>query len=203
MQTLLGLFFCFVLITTGTALECEVCSDNSNNCTGSLQTCEAGKDRCATVLTVNTLVGFQINTINKGCVSSSDCSIEPKYMNLGQGKGIRSSTTCCVGNTCRPAKPQLPPATTRPNGKQCPACYTTSSSSKCNDREKVNCVGPENQCLDMSMTIAYGTSVVSATQQGCVTQSICDGLRRSETNESGVRIIITKAECKPAPTVSS
>ncbi|XP_066494166.1 phospholipase A2 inhibitor and Ly6/PLAUR domain-containing protein-like [Tiliqua scincoides] len=201
MQTLLGLFFCFVLITTGTALECEVCSDNSNNCTGRLQTCEAGQDRCAAVLTASTLVGFQIITIYKTCVSSSDCSIGPKYMNFGPGKEIRSSTTCCVGNACRPANPQLPPAITRPNGKWCPACYTGPSNS--NDREKVNCFGPENQCLDMMATITYGTSVVRTTQRACVTQSICDGLKTGKFEQSGFRISIIEAECKPAPTVSS
>ncbi|XP_061453729.1 urokinase plasminogen activator surface receptor-like [Rhineura floridana] len=195
MQTLLGLFTCLVLVTTGNSLECEVCSALGTSCTGSTQTCEAGKDTCIITMSEHTLVGYTMQMIDKGCASSNVCKHGPKYMDFGQGKQLRSIVTCCVGEACRTAAPQLPLTITKPNGKRCPACYT-SSPGACKDEETVACVGPQQSCLDLAVTVTYGTIVVNTAQKGCVSKSVCDDLRRNETNVFGVRSVVTKAECK-------
>ncbi|KAJ6663546.1 hypothetical protein lerEdw1_009625 [Lerista edwardsae] len=198
MQTFLGLFICFVLITAGTALECEVCGGLGTGCTGNLETCESDKDTCVIVLSVNTLVDTPIESVAKACGFSSGCRYGPKYLNFGQGKGLRSSTTCCVGEACRRVTPQLPPTNTTRNGKRCPACYTTQSHQRCNEREKVDCVGPEDHCLDMAMTITYGTVVLNSIQRGCASKSICDELKIGETNASQAQklTLFVFSECR-------
>ncbi|XP_042295284.1 phospholipase A2 inhibitor and Ly6/PLAUR domain-containing protein-like [Sceloporus undulatus] len=200
MQFLFGSIICLLLAASGNALVCEVCSSIGTSCTGSLQICEADEDTCVIVVSENSLAGDIIHTIAKSCTNSSLCKQEPKYMNLGQGKIIRSSMICCVGDACRTAVPQIPPII-QTNGKQCPACYALSDSG-CNDRERVNCVGPENSCLDLAMTITYGTHVLNTFQRGCVSKSACDELKTGETEMQGVRTVVKKAECK-APSSSS
>ncbi|XP_053124348.1 phospholipase A2 inhibitor NAI-like [Hemicordylus capensis] len=197
MKILLGSVVSFVLVTAGSSLECEVCSGLGTSCVGKMQACEAGKDTCIIVLAENTLAGYSLQTINKGCGSSSVCHHGPNYSNFGQGKVLRSSTTCCVGDACRTAHPQLPPAVTRPNGKQCPACYAVSPST-CNDNETVDCAGPEDNCLDLALTITYGTFLVQTAQKGCASESACRELRRGESNTADVHIDVTKAECTVA-----
>uniref|UniRef100_A0A803T097 UPAR/Ly6 domain-containing protein n=1 Tax=Anolis carolinensis TaxID=28377 RepID=A0A803T097_ANOCA len=157
MQILLGALVCLFLATSGNALYCEVCTSFGTSCTGSLQTCKDGNDTCIIAVAENTLVGQTLQTITKGCVSSSICKAGLTSMNFGQGKKIRSSTICCVGEACRTAVPQIPPLISQTNGKQCPACYAVSPSS-CNEDEIVECVGSEDSCLDMAVTVTYGNS---------------------------------------------
>ncbi|XP_062818854.1 phospholipase A2 inhibitor LNF2-like [Anolis carolinensis] len=48
-ETLLGLFFCSLLLITGNSLMCEVCQGVGNNCTGKKVTCRVKEDACATM----------------------------------------------------------------------------------------------------------------------------------------------------------
>ncbi|XP_062996520.1 phospholipase A2 inhibitor NAI-like [Elgaria multicarinata webbii] len=197
MQNLLGLFICFVLVNTGTALECEVCIGIGTDCTGSMQTCEAGKDTCVIAVTENTMSGLPILTVVKACESSNTCNLGPQYMHFGQRLNMRTGITCCVGDACRTVTPQLPPVITESNGKQCPACYNVISGN-CNQDETVDCFGPESECLDLSATVTHGTVVVNTVQKGCVTRGVCDGLTVAESKMAGIRTLITRAECRAA-----
>ncbi|XP_062818627.1 phospholipase A2 inhibitor and Ly6/PLAUR domain-containing protein isoform X2 [Anolis carolinensis] len=183
------------------ALYCEVCTSFGTSCTGSLQTCKDGNDTCIIAVAENTLVGQTLQTITKGCVSSSICKAGLTSMNFGQGKKIRSSTICCVGEACRTAVPQIPPLISQTNGKQCPACYAVSPSS-CNEDEIVECVGSEDSCLDMAVTVTYGTFVVKTLQKGCVTKSVCDDIKTGETEMNEVHSFITKATCTAASSLA-
>nr|XP_056702744.1 phospholipase A2 inhibitor gamma subunit B-like [Euleptes europaea] len=197
MKTVLGLFFCFGLATLGSSLECEVCSELGTSCSGSIMPCEASQDTCLIAMTEQSLVGVPMQTINKGCGSLDACRYGPKYMNFGSGKTLRSSVTCCVGDSCQTSTAQVPPAITEPNGKQCPACYALSSTS-C-PAETVDCRGPEDHCLDLAVRVIYGGNViVNTAQKGCVSKSACDELRRGETTFSGGSATVLKAECRPA-----
>ncbi|XP_060640953.2 phospholipase A2 inhibitor gamma subunit B-like [Anolis sagrei] len=201
MQILLGVLVCLFLATSGNALYCEVCTGLGTSCTGGLQICSAGNDTCIIAVTENTLVGDTIQTIAKGCGSSSVCKVGVTYMNFGQGKKIRSNTICCVGEACRTAVPQIPPLITQTNGKHCPSCYAVSPSS-CNEDEIVECVGPEDNCLDLAVTVTYGTFVARTLQKGCVSKSVCDNIKTGETEMKEVHSLVTKAKCTPASSLA-
>ncbi|XP_042295283.1 phospholipase A2 inhibitor and Ly6/PLAUR domain-containing protein-like [Sceloporus undulatus] len=201
MQSLLGLTISFVLITAGVALECEVCTSVGTSCTGTMQTCEAGKDTCIIIVTESTMNGMQIPTVVKTCESSSHCKYGPQYMHFGQGQEFRTAFSCCVGDACRTATPQLPPVVTKHNRKQCPACYSLFSGI-CNQEEMVDCVGEENDCLHVAATVTYGTSVINTVQKGCATKGFCADLNVGEFSTMGLRSLITRAECKAASTTA-
>ncbi|XP_053122860.1 phospholipase A2 inhibitor and Ly6/PLAUR domain-containing protein-like [Hemicordylus capensis] len=198
MKTLLGLFVCCVLVTTGTTLECEVCTGIGTSCTGKMQTCEAGEDTCTIAVSECTVAGFnfQIPLIFKACESSRYCNLGPHYLDFGHGFSLRTMVSCCVGDACRTATPQVPPIITRLNGKQCPACF--SSYNSCSAGDMVDCVGPQTECLDLAVTVTHGTVVSSRVQKGCVTKGACDDVSRGKKLLEGLHSIITKAECRAA-----
>ncbi|XP_044290881.1 phospholipase A2 inhibitor NAI-like [Varanus komodoensis] len=200
MHSLLGLFLFSVLLKTGTSLECEVCSGFGSSCTGVTQTCAAGQDTCATILSENSLTGEKMITSVKACEYSAACHVPPTHMTLGQGKSVRSSVTCCTGDACGTAAPQFPPAMDKPNGKRCPACYAFSffpaSPVECGT-ETVACVGVEDYCLDMVEAVTYGNYVMHIIMKGCVTKDVCDAKGFKSTSE-GTDIHITKLKCSQA-----
>ncbi|XP_060113707.1 phospholipase A2 inhibitor gamma subunit B-like [Heteronotia binoei] len=196
MKTVLGLFICFGLAALGSSLECEVCSEFGTSCSGGTMPCEADKDTCIITASYNSLVGVPLRTIAKGCGTLDTCRHGLKYMNLGQGKTIRSSSTCCVGEDCQTRTSQVPPAITEPNGKRCQACYATTTTS-CPD-ETVDCHGPEDHCLDMAVRVVYGSLVVNTAQKGCVSKSVCDDLKKGVTDFTGGSVEVLKAACRPA-----
>ncbi|KAH0631426.1 hypothetical protein JD844_005749 [Phrynosoma platyrhinos] len=128
----------------------------------------------------------------KGCESSHVCNQPPTYMNLGKGRYVRSSVACCVGDLCKTAYPRFAPVMSKPNGKQCPACYSFSRYG-C-DIEMVDCVGPENYCLDMVEKVTYGKFVIDVTMKGCVTEALC-ATKDGEIASAGVHTDIVKATC--------
>ncbi|KAJ7304091.1 hypothetical protein JRQ81_011615 [Phrynocephalus forsythii] len=194
MQTVLGSFLFFVLLRTGTSLECEVCDSMGTNCTGPMKTCEAGQDTCAIILTENSLAGESIQTVMKQCDYSSVCSSPTTYMNMGQGRHVRTSITCCVGDACKTTSPQIPPAMT-PNSKRCPACYSFSVSG-C-DTVTTECAGEENYCLDMVQKITYGKFVLTVNMKGCATENVCE-TNEGEAVSGGIHTNIMKVSCTPA-----
>ncbi|XP_044290877.1 phospholipase A2 inhibitor gamma subunit B-like [Varanus komodoensis] len=202
MKILLGLLPCFVFIYTSASLECEVCAGVGTSCTGIMQTCEAGKDTCVIAVSESSLAGFHVQTIAKTCESSSVCRYGPQYMHFGHGQNLRARITCCVGAACRTAVPQLPPVIIKPNGKQCPSCYSLFSGT-CNEEEMVDCVGPESECLDLAATVVHGTVVANTLQKGCVTKGVCSDLKVGESDIGGIRSIITSAVCKGANSTSA
>ncbi|XP_044290885.1 phospholipase A2 inhibitor and Ly6/PLAUR domain-containing protein-like [Varanus komodoensis] len=191
-------FLCLLLITTGSSLDCEVCSALGSTCAGSWQICEDGQDTCVINRAENSLAGYPVLTVYKGCASSDICDQGPQYVHLGEGREIRSITACCVGDACRTTDPLLPPAFVEPNGKRCPACYAVSPNT-CNPKKIVKCVGPEEHCLDLAMTITHGSLVINAAQKGCATKLACDQTARGDIDTSRFQVHITKAACQAAP----
>lgn len=179
----------------GTCLECEVCNGMGSSCTGPMVPCAAGQDICATILTENTLAGAPMQTVMKQCFYSSACGSSNSDMNLGQGRYVRTSVTCCVGDACRNSSPQVLPEP-NPNGKQCPACYSLSASA-CNTAT-TDCVGQENYCLDMVQEVTYGSSVINISMKGCVTQNVC-AAKEGQAISEGIHTNIRKVSCTPAP----
>nr|XP_060639728.1 phospholipase A2 inhibitor gamma subunit B-like [Anolis sagrei ordinatus] len=139
--------------------------------------------------------GELLQTVTKACESSHVCDSPPSYMNLGKGRYVRSSVACCVGDLCKTAHPHLAPVMDKPNGKQCPACYSFSPYG-C-ETEMVDCVGPENYCLDMVEKVTYGKFVIDLTMKGCVTEALCVS-KEGEVTSANVHTNIAKATCTPA-----
>ncbi|KAH0631423.1 hypothetical protein JD844_005746 [Phrynosoma platyrhinos] len=155
MKDVLGSFLLSVLLRMGSSLVCESCTGLATTCSGFGQTCDNGQDTCVVRLTEST-VGDDIHLIlSKGCASSRICKTPFSYMNLGHGKYIRSVHTCCKGEACNDPKLRLLPQLIEPNGKQCPACFSTIS--KC-DFAMVACSGDENFCLDMIQESRFDSS---------------------------------------------
>ncbi|XP_062818712.1 phospholipase A2 inhibitor gamma subunit B isoform X2 [Anolis carolinensis] len=184
-----------VLLWMGSALECEVCTGLGSNCSGPMETCADGQDTCAVVMVENTIDGERLLTVMKACESSHVCDGPPSYMNLGKGRYVRTSVACCVGDLCKTAHPHLAPVMNKPNGKQCPACYSFSPSG-CGT-EVVDCVGPENYCLDMVEKVTYGKFVIDLTMKGCITEALCAS-KEGEVTSANIHTNIAKATCTPA-----
>ncbi|XP_065276420.1 phospholipase A2 inhibitor and Ly6/PLAUR domain-containing protein-like [Emys orbicularis] len=181
------------LLATGSCLQCEVCEGQGTSCTGTMQTCPAGRDSCAISLTVTTLAGMNTQSIHKGCVTSSQCRAGPLSMNFGQGMTTRTGVACCVGDACRTTTVTVPPANTTLNGQRCPACYMLNAG-QCNEQTIV-CTGSETRCLDAAGTITSGRNPVQMVMKGCVSQSICDQLQVGSGTVAGISASLTMAKC--------
>lgn len=199
MQTLLGLFICFVLVNTGTSLECEVCTGYGTSCLGEMETCEDGKDTCAVILTDSSVDGHIIKTILKSCAYSKSCTNITQYIDYGSKISIRVGIACCQEESCRTTLPELskPLNNTQRNGKQCPACFSMLFRS-CTENEMVECLGPEDHCIELEGSITYGPIALKTVQKGCVTKELCADLSLETMKVSGIRSQVTKAACKEA-----
>ncbi|XP_026579574.1 phospholipase A2 inhibitor subunit gamma B-like [Pseudonaja textilis] len=82
MQLLLGVFFFSVLLTTGSALSCEVCVSQGTDCTGQTQECNNDNAVCMTLTTEFGPEKFT-NTV-KSCSTKDAC----KKFEDSKGKAI-------------------------------------------------------------------------------------------------------------------
>ncbi|XP_060131630.1 phospholipase A2 inhibitor NAI-like [Zootoca vivipara] len=73
MQLLLGLLFCSLLLTTGSSLQCEVCSAIGKTCSSDKVDCPAGEDTCATYLYAPSAPNISITTFRKLCLTEAGC----------------------------------------------------------------------------------------------------------------------------------
>ncbi|CAI5781120.1 phospholipase A2 inhibitor subunit gamma B-like [Podarcis lilfordi] len=126
----------------------------------------------------------------KGCVSSHICGLESFYLNLGKMITARGMAVCCKGDDCASVSPQVPPISSKANGKKCPACF--SLYPPCST-EEAECTGDEDYCLDA--TIKSGVNEI--TVKGCTTKSFCAVVQEMigtpfHTSET------LNAQCKPA-----
>ncbi|XP_061452701.1 phospholipase A2 inhibitor NAI-like isoform X3 [Rhineura floridana] len=197
MQTLLKPFVFFLLLTKGTSLECDVCADIGTSCTGNKKVCREGQDTCVIVFLESTLNGKVLQTVMKGCGSSDTCNSPPKHLNMGRGKSIRTSLTCCIGEACANSTPPVPRVESKTNGKQCPSCY--SSSGTC-ITEMVNCTGSERYCFDVFSRSNADSRARDMIMKGCTTKSACESINKGvpliwEENNA----VIIKAKCTPDP----
>ncbi|KAJ6663767.1 hypothetical protein lerEdw1_009846 [Lerista edwardsae] len=199
MQTLLGLVICFVLVNTGTSLECEVCTSVGTSCHGEMEACEDGKDTCAVIVTDSAVDGYATKTILKSCAYSKACTNKTQYIDYGSQISIRAGIACCQGDACHTALPELskPLNNTQRNGKQCPACFSVFFRS-CTENETVECLGLEDHCIELEGSVTYGPIAFKTVQKGCVTKGLCADLSLGEAKISGIRSRMTKAACKEA-----
>ncbi|XP_039365812.1 phospholipase A2 inhibitor subunit gamma B-like isoform X1 [Mauremys reevesii] len=190
-------FLCilFALLGLGACLQCEVCSEFGRTCRGSMKTCSSGEDSCAITLFESQIMGLAIQQVIKSCMASSECRASPVVTRFGDGMAIRTSTTCCVGDACSTASVTMPPASTIPNGRHCPACSSVFNFP-CSD-ETLACTGSETQCLAVTGSMTMGADL-QATLKGCATESACTQLK-GDSRRFGDNVKITTATCRPAP----
>ncbi|XP_061452700.1 phospholipase A2 inhibitor gamma subunit B-like isoform X2 [Rhineura floridana] len=141
--------------------------------------------------------GKVLQTVMKGCGSSDTCNSPPKHLNMGRGKSIRTSLTCCIGEACANSTPPVPRVESKTNGKQCPSCY--SSSGTC-ITEMVNCTGSERYCFDVFSRSNADSRARDMIMKGCTTKSACESINKGvpliwEENNA----VIIKAKCTPDP----
>lgn len=165
------LFIFSVLLATAVSLECEVCKGIGSSCTGKMKTCNAGQDTCVTTIFENSFDGKSVQAVAKGCESSKACTSPPINMNLGEGKFLRMSSTCCKEGTCTHVSPKMAPEDTQTNGKQCPSCYDTTGTC---GKEKVDCTGSDMYCFDFTLGLQARGTGENITMKGCTTRTTCD-----------------------------
>ncbi|CAI5781127.1 phospholipase A2 inhibitor subunit gamma B-like [Podarcis lilfordi] len=73
MKPLLGPFFCSLLLTTGTSLQCEVCGAIGKTCSSDKVDCPAGEDTCATYSYAPSPPNINITTFRKLCLTEAGC----------------------------------------------------------------------------------------------------------------------------------
>ncbi|XP_074927497.1 phospholipase A2 inhibitor NAI-like [Chelonoidis abingdonii] len=134
------------LLATGSCLECEVCEGPGTSCSGTVQTCAAGFDSCGIIV----IVGMNEETVNKGCLTSSECKAGPFTMYFGDGLTVRKGIACCLGDACRTTTVTVPPADPKPNGRRCPACISVLYAP-CSE-ETIQCTGSNTRCIEITET---------------------------------------------------
>ncbi|XP_050799665.1 phospholipase A2 inhibitor NAI-like [Gopherus flavomarginatus] len=179
-------------IDAGSSLQCEVCHEIGESCSGPMETCDPGKDTCGIVKHEAVQESKRIVITQKSCLHSNSCRTDPISVNFGNGRTQRSGITCCVGEACKTASDPLPPMNTVPNGLQCPACYT-ENSYQCSE-DIVRCTGAQTQCLDMAGKITIGILPLKTARKGCTTESECTAPK----GEKGFNVDLVRFECKPA-----
>ncbi|XP_050784577.1 phospholipase A2 inhibitor and Ly6/PLAUR domain-containing protein-like isoform X1 [Gopherus flavomarginatus] len=191
-------FLCilFALLGLGACLQCEVCSEFGRDCRGSMETCSSGEDSCAITVFETLIVGLDIQKVIKSCMASSECRASPVVTRFGEGMAIRKSTTCCVGDACSTASVTMPPASTIPNGRHCPACSSVFNFP-CS-KETLACTGSETHCIAVTGSITMVLFPVQITMKGCATESVCTHLK-GDSGIFGDNIDLSTATCRPAP----
>ncbi|XP_077788711.1 phospholipase A2 inhibitor gamma subunit B-like isoform X1 [Podarcis muralis] len=192
MPALLGLLVFSVLLTPGDSLECETCTGPGLNCTGTMVNCSAAEDRCAVAVVEVTVADGPNQEIMKGCLSPGICGLEPFYLNLGKMFTARGKVVCCEGDDCASVSPQVPPISSKSNGKKCPACFTQNFPCS---TEEVECTGDEDHCLDATLKSGVNEIIV----KGCTSKSYCAAVQEMMRMTFHVTASETlNAQCKPA-----
>lgn len=196
MKSFLAVCTLAALLATGACLQCMRCEGEGTSCRGDLQTCTAGQTSCGVVLTELTLTGEKTQTIVKGCATPSQCKAGFVSANFGKGMMTRTSISCCQTDSCTPAPAKVPPADTKPNGRSCRGCHT-SSSDQCRE-ETVQCTGAENQCMDISGHLNSAGSATKTVMKGCGSEYVCAQVNAGSAIFAGINGEVTTARCAPA-----
>ncbi|XP_010005436.1 PREDICTED: phospholipase A2 inhibitor and Ly6/PLAUR domain-containing protein [Chaetura pelagica] len=195
MKVSIGLGFFLAFLDPGTSLQCEVCQNVGKSCSGPMRTCSGGEDTCGITVHEVMIGGITVPSSIKFCVPSSVCQLGPITMNYGKVK-VRSHIACCVGDDCRKISVTLPPEDNKPNGYQCPACYSVDSF-QCGN-EVVNCTGSETKCLDLAGFMNSSGLSVKTAMKGCTTMSECSLVGSGKTNLGMMDIKLKQFQCTPA-----
>ncbi|KAL8219569.1 UNVERIFIED_CONTAM: hypothetical protein K2H54_027319 [Gekko kuhli] len=171
----------------GLSLTCEICGGTGNTCTGSLEFCPPGEDKCGIILLEGTRA-LQLRSIAKTCVRSNSCDQPFTSVNVGEAGEAWTHLTCCTGDECQEITPTLPPLDTTPNGKTCPACYAMDSLA-C-EEEIIKCTGDQFYCLEKSGSITLGERNVLFIMKGCANNAYCNNTQEHSFSD-GIHNIVT------------
>ncbi|XP_044279080.1 phospholipase A2 inhibitor and Ly6/PLAUR domain-containing protein-like [Varanus komodoensis] len=197
MKATLGVCLLSALIAGGTALQCEVCTGLSHNCTGEIETCAPEHDFCGITMFESEREDFKVHGIVKNCIPFSVCAAGSAVINLGKRGRSRTTVFCCKDDACNTVSPtKLPLLDTRLNGMRCPACYATSSEP-CSE-DTVDCTGLESQCIDLAAYVDLGKGSEKVAMKGCASQAVCATDAGGTTAFTGASSAITKLECRAA-----
>ncbi|XP_062996096.1 phospholipase A2 inhibitor gamma subunit B-like [Elgaria multicarinata webbii] len=190
-------FSLLALLATGTCLECEVCNNIGNSCTGDRRICKAEEDVCVISVWDFSDLPLTFTAIRKDCGKSSTCKGSVAEINVGRGLHARGHRVCCTGSDCGEiADFDVPPPDTKPNGLQCPGCIGLFSPT-CHG-EPVPCVGTQNKCLDVSVN-ASGPARMEFSGKACVTELVCNLVQHGVSgflgDEERVQAALSKADC--------
>ncbi|XP_067397668.1 phospholipase A2 inhibitor and Ly6/PLAUR domain-containing protein-like [Emydura macquarii macquarii] len=196
MKASLAVCILAALLAVGSCLQCEVCTAQGNSCTGPMQTCASGQDTCVILLMEFMLVGVKNQTIAKACATSSECKTGSDSVNFGMGMKIRTSSACCMAEACNTITVTALLADTKPNGRTCPGCFT-SSSEQCWD-EIVDCTGAETHCVDATMTINLSGNPAQFVMKGCTSESVCAELKAGSSAFAEISANVITGQCRAA-----
>ncbi|XP_042295287.1 phospholipase A2 inhibitor PIP-like [Sceloporus undulatus] len=96
METLMGLFFWSMLLTTGSSLKCEVCKAVGNNCTGKIVECAAKENACGTMWVDVRRDEDTVSTISKGCMSKKICKFLRITIGIPYGRKTLKNIQCSM-----------------------------------------------------------------------------------------------------------
>ncbi|XP_004920053.3 phospholipase A2 inhibitor subunit gamma B-like [Xenopus tropicalis] len=156
------------LLPTGHSLTCVSCAAfGSMSCRGNSTECPPGKV-CGSLFI--RLTAEQMGVL-RSCAQESYCDKSGTF-SVEESKG-KETVTCCDTDNCTPPAPMWSDTRdTRPNGLNCPSCY--SFSDGCSDPDQVSCSGNENYCLSQSIQLSgRGPGFSSFTLYGCATENLC------------------------------
>ncbi|XP_014433833.3 phospholipase A2 inhibitor and Ly6/PLAUR domain-containing protein-like [Pelodiscus sinensis] len=189
------------LLAMGACLLCEFCAGPGADCRGDRQSCSPEFDSCSVALTDRTWEREKNQATVKACLTSRTCKAGPVSVSFGKAKAIRTIVACCQGDGCSPEVAKVPPANTTLNGRRCPGCYA-HPPEQCRE-ETIDCVGPETQCIDITVTTRAGGTPPKAVMKGCATETACTRIKDVSGAFPGILGELTNGKCTPAASTVS
>ncbi|KAG8548821.1 hypothetical protein GDO81_024008 [Engystomops pustulosus] len=170
METLWVLLsFILALARTGWSLQCIQCTafEGESCTTGPSITCAKG-EVCTTKNQHAIIGGATSATMYRSCGPPTHCNKTGSFTVVQ--RTMKIGISCCSTDNCLSPVPELPPTSTRKNGRVCGLCGAPKED--CTPTTTINCVGNEDKCL-LHVTRLNGPNNVES-YRGCSTKSICD-----------------------------
>ncbi|CAH2318609.1 Hypothetical predicted protein [Pelobates cultripes] len=125
---------------------------------------------CGSTFTFSIIDGVAQKVFFRSCEKNSFCGLSGT---IGFQKGkVKTATTCCSSDSCKPQTPALPRDSTQRVGLNCSSCSTVNSAF-CHTNEIIECTGEETKCI-LQSTIISGIANSKSAVRGCATKNICD-----------------------------
>nr|XP_028596087.1 phospholipase A2 inhibitor and Ly6/PLAUR domain-containing protein-like [Podarcis muralis] len=196
MQTSLIVYLFILLPVPGVCLNCERCSSsNSDSCIGTPYTCPLSEDACLIFTSENIVGNDRWFSTFKGCTKKKFCPPTPMGFTFPNQRKRRAAK-CCHKDLCNAGSVTLPRLGARPNGLQCPGCF--SQNPRCRPTETLNCHGWERKCVYYDVSVQQGDEIYTYAKRGCGTKHACVSGPRT-LGIPGLYVEIWKnAMCTPA-----
>ncbi|XP_043937068.1 urokinase plasminogen activator surface receptor-like [Protopterus annectens] len=168
----------FTLLSSAWSLQCYECQGLIDNCLISPVTCKPQEPYC--ILKAYRVIAGGITTdyLMKSCSTGLECG---QNTTLYTGyQAIYATSTCCEYDFCNAGAIQI---TVFSNYLQCYSC-TGYKEDSCTSSSAINCIGVENQCVDVSTLVASGSSTTSSIIKGCGNGAFCNDLQAYNTGDS-------------------